>query len=205
MLHWVIWVDQLPKETISSQCTSGSWNWNSQYFGHLMWRTDSSEKALMLGKIEGRRRRGQQRMRWLVTSPPRWWIWIWVISRSWWWTGKPGMLQSMGSQSQIRLSDWIKLNCTSGWCYMGQLTFCFAKWTNYIAQFLTYDLELVMWKFTHRWKNMTPFSFHAHRIEWVTASYCISRKKFLNTWLQYKIMIKIIFKSLLNSEKAKLC
>ena len=36
-----------------------------QYFGHLMWPTDSLEKPLMLGKIEGRRRRGQQRMRWL--------------------------------------------------------------------------------------------------------------------------------------------
>ena len=36
-----------------------------QYFGHLMWRADSLEKPLMLGKIEGRRRRGQQRMRWL--------------------------------------------------------------------------------------------------------------------------------------------
>ena len=37
-----------------------------QYFGHLMWRTDSLEKTLMLGKIEGRRRRGWQRMRWLA-------------------------------------------------------------------------------------------------------------------------------------------
>ena len=36
-----------------------------QYFGHLMQRTDSFEKTLMFGKIEGRRRRGQQRMRWL--------------------------------------------------------------------------------------------------------------------------------------------
>ena len=36
-----------------------------QYFGHLMWRADSCEKTLMLGKIEGRRRRGRQRMRWL--------------------------------------------------------------------------------------------------------------------------------------------
>ena len=42
-----------------------------QYFGHLMWRTDSFEKTLMLEKIEGRRRRGQQRMRWLdgITYP----------------------------------------------------------------------------------------------------------------------------------------
>ena len=36
-----------------------------QYFGHLMWRTDSLEKTLLLGQIEGRRRRGQQRMKWL--------------------------------------------------------------------------------------------------------------------------------------------
>ena len=40
-------------------------NLKLQYFGHLMWRADSLEKTLMLGKIEGRRRRGQQRMRWL--------------------------------------------------------------------------------------------------------------------------------------------
>ena len=64
------------------------------YSGHLMWRTDSLEKTLILGKIEGRRRRGQQRMRW---SPTRW-TWVWVSSGSWWWTGKPVMLQSMGSQ-----------------------------------------------------------------------------------------------------------
>jgi len=40
-------------------------NLKFQYFGHLMWRADSLEKTLMLGKIEGRRRRGRQRMRWL--------------------------------------------------------------------------------------------------------------------------------------------
>ena len=39
-----------------------------QYFGHLMGRTDSLEKTLMLGKMEGRRRRGQQRMRWWIAS-----------------------------------------------------------------------------------------------------------------------------------------
>ena len=38
---------------------------NLQYFGHLIWRADSFEETLMLGKIEGRRRRGRQRMRWL--------------------------------------------------------------------------------------------------------------------------------------------
>ena len=70
---------------------------------HLMGRIDSLEKTLMLGKIEGRRRRGQQRMRWLdcmslsklkLTQ----WTWVWVSSGSWWWTGKPSVLQCMGSQ-----------------------------------------------------------------------------------------------------------
>ena len=68
-----------------------------QYFGHLMWRTDSVEKTLMLGKIEGRKRRGQQRMRWLDASLTRW-TRVWASSWSWWWTAKPGVLQSMGSQ-----------------------------------------------------------------------------------------------------------
>ena len=68
-----------------------------QYFGHLMWRADSFEKTLMLGKIEGRRRRGWQRMRWLDTSPTQW-TWVWVNSGSWWWTGRPGMLWFIGAQ-----------------------------------------------------------------------------------------------------------
>ena len=68
-----------------------------QYFGHLMRRTHSLEKTLMLGKIEGRRRRGQQRWDGWIASPTQW-TWVWVRSGRWWWTGKPGTLQSMGSQ-----------------------------------------------------------------------------------------------------------
>ena len=74
-----------------------------QYFGYLRWRTDSLEKTLMLGNTEGRRRREQQRMRWLdgITNS---WTWVWASSRSWWWTWKPGVLQSMGLQ-RVR-HDW---------------------------------------------------------------------------------------------------
>ena len=75
-----------------------------QYFGYLMWRTDSLEKTLMLGKIEGRRRRGRQRMRWLdlITDSMDM---SWVNSGSWWWTGRPGVLQSTGSQRVGH--DWV--------------------------------------------------------------------------------------------------
>ena len=68
-----------------------------QYFGHLMWRANSLEKTLMLGKNEGRRRREQQRMRWLMASLIQG-TWVWANSRRWWKAGRPGVLQSMGSQ-----------------------------------------------------------------------------------------------------------
>ena len=64
---------------------------------HLMWRTDSLEKTLMLGKIEGGRRRGKQRMKWLDGINNSW-AWVWASSRSWWQTVKPGVLQSIGSK-----------------------------------------------------------------------------------------------------------
>ena len=79
-----------------------------QYFGHLMQRTDPFKKTLMLGKIEGWRRKGRQRMRWLdgITDSMDM---SFVSSGSWWWTGKPGMLQSTGSQSRTWLSNWTDL------------------------------------------------------------------------------------------------
>ena len=79
-----------------------------QYFGHLMQRADSFEKTLMLGKIEGRRRRGRQRMRWLMASPTQW-TWVWVNSGSWWWIGRPGAVVHGVIMSWTWLSDWTEL------------------------------------------------------------------------------------------------
>ena len=74
-----------------------------QYFGHLKQRTDWLEKTLMLGKIEGGRR-GWQRMIWWNASPTQW-TWVWASLGSRWWTGRPIVLQFMGSQ--IVRHDWV--------------------------------------------------------------------------------------------------
>ena len=81
-----------------------------QYFGHLMWRTDSLVRTLMLGKIEGRRRRGRQRMRWLNsltnamdTSLSK--LKELVLVREAWHAAIHGVVKS-----QTRLRDWTVLN-----------------------------------------------------------------------------------------------
>ena len=66
------------------------------------------EKTLMLGNIGGGRKRGDRGWDGWMASPIRW-TWVWVSSGSWWWTGKPGILQSMGLQSLTWLSDWTEL------------------------------------------------------------------------------------------------
>ena len=75
-----------------------------QYFGYLMRRTDSLEKTLMLGKSEGWRRRNDRGWDGWMASLTRW-TWVWVNSGSWWWTGRPGVLQSMGFQRVGQ--DWV--------------------------------------------------------------------------------------------------
>ena len=106
-----------------------------QYFGHLMGRTDSLEKTLMLRKIEGGRR--WQRMS--LTQ----WTWVWLNPRSWWWTMRPGMLQSTGSH-RVR-HDWAaELNWTQ----------CHRPW----SQPLQPDSSLCPW----------PQPWRAHATDWRT-------------------------------------
>ena len=69
-----------------------------QYFGHVMQRANSLEKTLILVKIEGKRRRVQQRMRWLDGITDFQWTWVWASSSRLWRTGKSGVLQSVRSQ-----------------------------------------------------------------------------------------------------------
>ena len=92
-----------------------------QYFGHLMWslfltywkRSWCWERLKAGGEGDNRGWDG-----WMAS--PTWWTWVWASSRSWWWAGKPGMLQSMGSQAVGHY--WVtELNCVfqhSPWVYV---------------------------------------------------------------------------------------
>ena len=84
---------------------------------HLMQRTDSLEKPLMLRKIEGRRRRGMTEDE--MVGWHHWlWTWVWASSGSWWWTGRPGVLQSMGLQRVGH--DWVtEQNWEDSWEFLG--------------------------------------------------------------------------------------
>ena len=128
---WTAWrSNQSILKGINPEYSLGALILKLQYFGHLMWRTDSLEKTPMLRKIGGKRRRVWQRMGWLAS--PTQWIWVWASSGRWWRTGRPGVLQSMGSQrvrhnwateqQQISLSLWHYSAC---WCI-----YLSTKWVN---------------------------------------------------------------------------
>ena len=82
-----------------------------QYFGHLMRGTNSLEKTLERLKVGGEwDDRGWDG--WVASLT--WWTWVWASSGSWWWTGRPGVLQSMGSdmtEQLNRLTDWVPTGC----------------------------------------------------------------------------------------------
>ena len=112
---WVPWTERISNQSILKEISPEysleglMLKLKLQYFGPLTWRADSLEKTRMLGKTEGRRR-GWQRMRWLDSVTDSMKV---SLTKLWelWWTGKPGVLQSMRSQ-RIRHDRATELNWT---------------------------------------------------------------------------------------------
>jgi len=137
-----------------------------------MGRTDSLEKTLMLGRLKARGEGDNRGWDGWMASPTRW-TWVWVGSGSSWWTGKPGVLRSMGSQ-RVR-QDWVAELIWS---------ICYLSWPHrQVSSFLIRVLVLLLLlsRFsrvrlcvTHRWQPTRlpiPGILQARTLEWVAISF----------------------------------
>ena len=129
-----------------------------QYFSHLMWRTDSLKKTLMLGMTEGRRERGRQRMRWLdgITdsmdmSLSK--IWELVTDREACVSGKPDTQTDRCAsvhgvtKSQTQLSNWTELKGDQPWVFIGRTDV-------EVLLLWPFDKELTHWKRPWCWERL---------------------------------------------------
>ena len=128
-----------------------------QYFGHLLRRTDSLEKSLMLGKIESRRIREQQRMRWCMASLTQW-TWVWASSRRRWRTGKPGVLQSIGCK-ELDMTEQLYTHTHTHMCLVAHVQLFGTPWT--VAHQAPLSMRIIQARI-QTWVAMPLSNIHKH-------------------------------------------
>ena len=102
----------LGKSVLSVHWKDWCWNWNSNTLATCFEELTHWKRPWCWERLKAGREGDDRGWDGWMTSPTRW-TWVWVTSGSWWWTGRPGVLPSMVSQSQTQLSDWTELNCAS--------------------------------------------------------------------------------------------
>ena len=112
-----------------------------QYFGHLIWKTDSIEKTVMLGRIKGRRRRGRDG--WMA-SPPQW-TWVWASSRRRWRTGEPVCCSPWGHR-ESDATEWL-------------------NWTEHHSVILATNIPYLLPILAVSWKSCSAFKASQSRYE----------------------------------------
>ena len=158
-----------------------------QYFGHLMWRTDSLEKTLMLGKIEDRRRRGQERMRWLdgITDPVDMnfsKLQELVMDREAWYAAVHGAVKSW-----THLSDWTDILCQTALIF---LSLCFLL-LKFFFQQISVSVNLpVQWNSGTYYKNGWMWQKCKKEKENIVLSLC-SHQFITSVTLQQSSLLKI--------------
>ena len=146
-----------------------------QYFGHLMRRVDSLEKT-DAGRDWGQRGEGDDRGwdGWMASLTR--WTWVWVNSGSWWWTGRPSMLQFMWSQSWTQLSDWTELKDDLVWSINKHLSkhfLCSKHWSGMSNKYVLYWEEQVSESLNNvfpepRMASGTEYTFNRYLLsEWM--------------------------------------
>ena len=99
----------------SSSKPSRYWSWNSNILGTWCEELTHWKRLWCCERLKAGGDKEDRGWDGWMASPTQW-TWVWVSSGSWWWTGKPGVLQSMRSQSQTRLSDWTELKHSRKQC-----------------------------------------------------------------------------------------
>ena len=97
------------KSVLNTYWKHWCWSWNSNTLATWCEELTHWKRPWCWERLKARGEGNNRRLDGWMASPT-WWTWVWANSKSWWWTGKPGVLQSVGSQSGTQLRDWTELS-----------------------------------------------------------------------------------------------